>query len=136
MMVWQKSSLARSKIMVDLRPGDRIRRVALHEQYGGRRQGGISPSRQTPNVFLFPAPTAAAYGYIYDGRSEEDGFFHYTGEGQEGDQVMTQGNRTIRDHVQEGRELHLFEAHGSELEYIGEFRYHDDYQADAPSAKG
>lgn len=56
----------------------------------------------------------------------------YTGEGQVGDQQMTQGNRTIRDHADEGRELHLFEADGRELEYIGEFQYHDDYQADAP----
>jgi hypothetical protein len=118
--------------VIHLASGDSIKRVALHEQYGGRRQGGISPSRQTPNVFLVTAPTGEAYGYIYDGRGE-DGFFHYTGEGQEGDQVMTQGNRAIRDHVDEGRELHLFEAHGTELEYIGEFRYHDDYQADAPS---
>ena len=80
---------------------------------------------------MITAPSGAAYGYIYDGRGE-DGFFHYTGEGQEGDQQMTQGNRAIRDHVEEGRELHLFEAHGTELEYIGQFRYHDDYQADAP----
>jgi hypothetical protein len=121
--------------MIDLAPGDPIKRVELHEQYGGRRQGGISPSRQTSNVFLITAPTGAAYGYIYDGRGE-DGFFHYTGEGQQGDQAMTQGNRAIRDHVEEGRELHLFEAHGTELEYIGEFRYHDDYQADAPSVGG
>ncbi len=119
--------------MIHLKPGEPIRRVALHEQYGGRRQGGISPSAQTKNVFLITAPSGAAYGYIYDGRSE-DGFFHYTGEGQEGDQVMTQGNRAIRDHVEEERELHLFEAQGTELEYIGQFRYHDDYQADAPSA--
>jgi hypothetical protein len=121
--------------MINLTPGERIKRVALHEQYGGRRQGGISPSRQTPNVFLITAPTGAAYGYIYDGHSDEDGFFHYTGEGQFGDQQMTQGNRAIRDHVEEGRDLHLFEAHGTELEYIGEFRYHDDYQADAPAAR-
>jgi hypothetical protein len=121
--------------VINLQPGDTIKRVVLHEQYGGRRQGGISPSRQSPNVFLITAPTGAAYGYIYDGRSD-DGFFHYTGEGQEGDQVMTQGNRAIRDHVEEGRQLHLFEAHGTELEYLGEFRYHDDYQADAPSVSG
>jgi hypothetical protein len=83
-------------------------------------------------VFLITAPDRGqAFGYIYDGRGA-DGFFHYTGEGQSGDQQMTQGNRAIRDHVAESRELHLFEAYGTELEYVGEFRYHDDYQADAP----
>jgi hypothetical protein len=118
-----------------LRGGERVRRSVLHERYGGRRQGGISPSRQTPNVFLITAPEGRAYGYIYDGRSD-DGFFHYTGEGQLGDQQMTQGNRAIRDHELENRDLHLFEAHGTELEYIGQFRYHDDYQADAPDVTG
>ena len=49
---------------------------------------------------------------------------------------MTQGNRAIRDHDVEGRELHLFEADGIDLTYIGEFRYHDDYQADAPDVAG
>ena len=119
--------------MIHLKPGEPIKRVDLHEQYGGRRQGGISPSREDAERLPDHRPDGRRYGYIYDGWSE-DGFFHYTGEGQEGDQAMAQGNRAIRDHVEEGRELHLFEAHGTELEYIGEFRYHDDYQADAPSA--
>jgi len=119
----------------DLVPGQPIRRVDLHARLGGRRQGGISPSRVAPYVFLITASTGEAYGYIYDGRAA-DGFYHYTGEGQLGDQRMTQGNRAIRDHELEGRELHLFEAKGRELEYIGQFRYHDDYQADAPDVKG
>jgi hypothetical protein len=118
-------------VPIEVAPGGRIRRTELHARYGGRRQGGISPSRQTPHVFLITAAAGKAYGYIYDGRSD-DGFFHYTGEGQVSDQRMTQGNRSIRDHEAERRELHLFEADGTELEYIGQFRYHDDYQADAP----
>jgi hypothetical protein len=116
----------------DLQAGETIRRTELHEKFGGRRQGGISPSRVTPNVFLITAPErGSAFGYIYDGLAD-DGFFHYTGEGQVGDQVMTQGNRAVRDHETEGRALHVFEARGTTLEYVGEFRYHDDYQADAP----
>jgi hypothetical protein len=119
-------------VELNLRPGKRIRRADLHRDYGGRRQGGISPSRVGPYVFVVTAPSLGeAYGYIYDGRAD-DGFFHYTGEGQLGDQQMAQGNRAIRDHEGEGRELHVFEAHGTELEYIGQFRYHDHYQADAP----
>jgi hypothetical protein len=117
---------------LDLEPGDSIKRTELHRRYGGRRQGGISPSIQSNNVFAITAASGEQYGYIYDGRSAKDGFFHYTGEGQVGDQQMTQGNRAIRDHEEEDRELHLFEAHGTELEYIGRFRYHDHYEADAP----
>src|SRR5579859_3311101 len=113
---------------IDLSPGDTIRRTELHARFGGRRQGGISPSRESANVFVITAPDRGhQYGYIYDGQGE-DGFFHYTGEGQFGDQQMAQGNRAIRDHEAEGRELHVFQARGTELTYLGRFRYHDYYE--------
>ena len=120
---------------LQLTAGDTIRRTELHEQYGGRRQGGISPSRVTPNVFVITDPDRGhQYGYIYDG-DREDGYFHYTGEGQDGDQQMVQGNRAIRDHEAENRELHVFKARGTELTYQGQFRYHDHYEADAPETQ-
>src|SRR5690242_11811043 len=107
---------------LNLQPGERIRRAELHRLHGGRRQGGISPSRHTDNVFIISAPEGEAYGYIYDGWSDQDDLYHYTGEGQVGDQQMVQGNRAIRDHENPGRDrrdLHLFLAHGTELEYVG-----------------
>lgn len=117
---------------IKLRPGDEVKRTELHERYGGRRQGSISPSKQSPNVFLFTDQTRGAlHGYIYDGQ-REDGFYHYTGEGQLGDQRMAQGNRAIRDHKEEGRELHLFDAGSGMASYVGEFEYFDHYAADAP----
>jgi hypothetical protein len=117
---------------IELKPGEEIKRVALHETYGGRRQGGISPSKQSANVFLFTDQArGVVHGYIYDGDNEEDGLYHYTGEGQEGDQRMVQGNRAIRDHVAEGRELHLFDSSGGIATYLGQFEYVDDYPGDA-----
>jgi hypothetical protein len=71
------------------------------------------------------------HGYIYDGQ-RKDGLFHYTGEGQRGDQRMVQGNRAVRDHKVEGRELHLFDASSGAATYVGEFEYVDHYTADAP----
>jgi hypothetical protein len=113
--------------------GEIIKRTELHEQFGGRRQGGISPSKQAPYVFLFTDQTQGAlHGYIYDGENKEDGFYHYTGEGQFGDQKMAQGNRSIRDHEAEGRSLHLFDSSGGTATYMGEFEYVDYYLADAP----
>lgn len=118
--------------MITLEAGDKIRRTELHEQYGGRRQGGISPSKVSENVFLITDPARGErHGYLYDG-PRDDGYFHYTGEGQYGDQLMAQGNRAIRDHREEGRELQLFTAQGTELTYVGEFEYVDHYLADAP----
>jgi hypothetical protein len=117
---------------IDFKPGEKIKRTDLHERYGGRRQGGISPSKQTPNVFLFADQTQGAiHGYIYDGQNDQDGLYHYTGEGQTGDQRMVQGNRAIRDHASEGRELHLFDSSSGIATYLGQFEYVDDYEGDA-----
>ena len=117
----------------DLEPGAEIKRTELHRRYGGRRQGGISPSKQSTNVFLFTDQARGAlHGYIYDGANEADGLYHYTGEGQYEDQRMVQGNRAIRDHKSEGRSLHLFDASAGSATYMGEFEYVDHYPADAP----
>jgi hypothetical protein len=125
-----------SESAISLLPGQSIRRVELHEQYGGRRQGGISPSKQSRNVFLFTDQArGAVHGYIYDGQSE-DGYYHYTGEGQLGDQRMVQGNRAIRDHREEGRALHLFDVSSGLATYLGQFEYVDDYSADALETGG
>lgn len=115
------------------KPGEEIKRVELHAGYGGRRQGGISPSRESPNVFLFTNQAQGAlHGYIYDGFHDDDQLYHYTGEGQYGDQRMVQGNKAVRDHRRESRSLHLFDAKGPTVTYMGEFEYVDDYRADAP----
>ncbi len=117
---------------IELSPGETIKRVELHQRYGGRRQGGISPSKQSRNVFLFTDQARGAlHGYIYDGLNE-DGLYHYTGEGQFEDQRMVQGNRAVRDHQAEGRALHLFDANAGSATYMGEFEYVDHYTADAP----
>lgn len=48
-----------------LRPGERVRRRELHDDFGGGRQGGIEPSRSTPNVFLFAdSVSGEQHGYI------------------------------------------------------------------------
>jgi hypothetical protein len=120
---------------IEIEPGGQIKRSELQDRYGGRRQGGISPSKQTPHVFLFTDPVRGArHGYIYDGEAE-DGSYYYTGEGQSGDQRMVQGNRAIRDHQQEGRELHLFDVSGGMATYIGEFEYVGHKSADAPATR-
>jgi hypothetical protein len=118
--------------------GESLPRVELHQRYGGRRQGGISPSKPTPNVFLFTDPRKGLlHGYLYDGW-RDDGYFHYTGEGQIGDQLMAQGNRAIRDHrgtaTDPPRALHLFEVANSIATYLGQFTYEDHYLADAPES--
>jgi hypothetical protein len=118
----------------DLEPGQRILRKTLHQRFGGQQQGGISPSAQTPNVFVFYDPeTGEQHGY-YD-NWQADGCLHYTGEGQRGDQVMKAGNAAIRHHKEAGRALRLFRGARGTVTYEGEFELDDiePYQrADAP----
>ncbi|QKW51696.1 restriction endonuclease [Streptomyces buecherae] len=122
-----------------VKEGERLKRVALHEVYGGRRQGGIGPSRVSPNILLFTDPSKGRQHGYFDGWGE-DGCYHYAGEGQNGDQRMTQGNLSILNHRQHQRALRLFQAVGAgAVEYIGEFELAADepwYRTDAPDTDG
>lgn len=122
-----------------LKEGERLKRVDVHAEYGGRRQGGIGPSRVSNNVLLFTDPAKGRqHGYL-DGWGE-DGCYHYAGEGQSGDQRMTQGNLSILNHRQDGRALRLFQGVASgTVEYLGEFVLARDvpwYRTDAPDTDG
>lgn len=109
----------------DLAVGETIRRVDLHERYGGSRQDGVSPSRSTPNVFLFTAASSGEQHGYFD-RWREDGYFYYTGRGQRGDQTFTSGNLAILNHREDGRALRVFEGARGTVEYAGEFQLADD----------
>lgn len=117
-----------------LKPGTNILRATLHEEFGGRKQGGIGPSRKSPNVFVFSDPAAGEQHGYYDGWLV-DGCFHYTGEGQRGDQEMKSGNASILNHVAEGRALRIFRGASGTVTYEDEFELDEGepfYRADAP----
>jgi hypothetical protein len=119
-----------------LLPGETIERETLQERYGGRMQGRIGPSTRSPNVLLFSDPPAGEpHGYFDGWRA--DGCFHYTGEGQRGDQRMKSGNAAILKHVGAGRALRLFLGTRGRVGYEGEFELAADrpfYTTDAPEA--
>lgn len=105
--------------MWDLEPNQQISRKELHQRFGGQQQGGISPSAQSPNVFIFYDPeTGQQHGYYDEWRA--DGCLHYTGEGQRGDQVMKAGNAAILNHKAQGRSLRVFQGAGGVVTYEGE----------------
>jgi 5-methylcytosine-specific restriction enzyme A len=97
------------------------RRSEIHGPYGGQWQGGISTPRDRPFIFLFTGESGEQYGYR-DGW-DDNGVFLYTGEGQEGDMEFVRGNRAIRDHALDGKDIHLFQALGKSegYRYIGRF---------------
>ncbi|MEU1801801.1 restriction endonuclease [Streptomyces sp. NPDC019937] len=125
------SSAEREAIVWDLEPGDVIERKQLHAKYGGRTQGGIGPSAKSPNVMIFTDPIAGEKHGYYDGWMP-DGLFHYSGEGQYGDQRMLSGNASILNHEAEGRALRVFQGARGKVSYLGRFAVEGWYEADAP----
>jgi 5-methylcytosine-specific restriction protein A len=91
------------------------RRLHIHGKYGGQQQGGICTPANAPFIFLFTGETGEQYGYK-DG-PDEDGVFLYTGEGQVGPMEFVRGNKAIRDHESNGKDLLLFQAIGNNKGY-------------------
>lgn len=117
-----------------LAPNEPIKRTALHAAFGGGGQGGIAPSRRSPNVLIFSDPASGEQHGYFDGW-HEDGLFHYSGEGQRGDQQMRVGNLAILNHRSDGRALRVFNGAGGIVTYVGEFVIADEepyYLTDAP----
>ncbi|SEQ59165.1 HNH endonuclease [Hyunsoonleella jejuensis] len=84
------------------------RRKDIHAIYGGNWQSGICPSANYPYIFIFSGKSGKQHGY-------EDGWdnpnvFTYTGEGQSGDMQFTRGNLALRDHIDNGKRVFLFES--------------------------
>jgi hypothetical protein len=118
----------------DLSPGAHILRKELHERWGGRRQGGISPSSSSPSIFIFWSPAVGEkHGYYDEFRA--DGCFYYTGAGQYGDQRLRDANLALLNHVQDGRSVHLFAGAGGDVEYVTELELDQQdpyYETEAP----
>lgn len=100
-------------------PGQLYRRRDLHINWGGQRQGGISTPSRHNIVLLFTGEGGKQHGYKDEWSPE--GLFLYTGEGQRGDMRFVSGNRAIRDHSLEGKDLHLFKQDKKGLvRYVGQ----------------
>ena len=108
-------------------PEQLYKRSEIHDQYGGNRQGGISPSAKFPYIFIFSGKSGAQYGYK-DGWDNPN-IFSYTGEGQIGDMKFIKGNLALRDHITNGKRVFLFEYERSGfVKFISELEFFDvDY---------
>jgi 5-methylcytosine-specific restriction protein A len=112
------------------------RRDELHAEYGGQYQGGISTPAAHPIIFLFSGDEGSEYGYADEELA--DGTYLYFGEGQVGDMPWVRGNRAIRDHAVDGKELHLFrtEADGTRR-YRGRYSCAGwEYRDEVPDVNG
>ena len=98
--------------------------------------GGIRISKGN-HLVLCSAPYNPQKQTIYQDHFAGDDF-HYTGQGQEGDQEITAGNKAIIDSKQAGMPIHLFKKHneGGLWEYLGEVSYQDHYWDEQTDSKG
>lgn len=119
----------------DIELNESLPRRDLHERYGGGWQSGITSSRSTPNVFIFSNPQQSGrYGYNFDGWA--DAAYHYTGEGQVGDQQLTRGNKMLADHKALQRAVRLFHRDSTAAIYWGQFDVDSVITADGPDRNG
>ena len=113
------------------------RQADIHDRFGGRRQQGISMSKDSPFVIVFTGDAGKLHGYA--DKWDEDGIFHYYGEGQSGDMTMTGGNRAIDRHLLDGKRLLVFKSlgHGKPYRFDGEFIKRSWYtKPDTPATRG
>lgn len=116
--------------MSDFIIGASYKRIEIHDAWGGQRQGGISTPKDHPVIFLFIADRGSEFGY-QDGW-HEDGFFHYSGEGQEGDMQEVRGNAAIINYAKNGKQLLVFQTiKDGSRKFIGPMDYVDHYYHEA-----
>ena len=87
--------------------GQAYNRTQLQNTHGGQSRRGISTPARHNFIMLFTEERGTEYGYD-DGWSA-DGLFLCSGEGPSGGMQFVRGNRAIRDHAVDGKDLHLFE---------------------------
>lgn len=96
----------------------------IHDQFGGNRQSGICPSREFPYIFIFSGSGGKQHGYI--DRWDNKDVFEYTGEGQNGDMEFTRGNLALKEHLNNGKRVFLFEyVKKGYVKFVSEMEFYD-----------
>ena len=80
-----------------------------------KNSGGIRYSTTTKTIVLIANHN---YPLYHDRSTNVEDIFLYTGEGQEGDQNMTRGNKRLRDSKKDRITVHLFEHFPNVSGYI------------------
>jgi 5-methylcytosine-specific restriction protein A len=98
------------------------RRAELHREWGGatevQRQGGILTPRGVPLILVVTGEEGREFGY--EDELDAEGVFRYFGAGQEGDMEFVRGNLALRDHAENGEDVHVFAQEPGGLRYVGQ----------------
>jgi 5-methylcytosine-specific restriction protein A len=120
-------------------PGRVYPRGELHREWAGttevQRQGGILTPREVPLIIVVTGEEGSEFGY--EDYWDDEGVFHYFGAGQEGDMQFARGNLALRDHAENGEDVHLFEQGPDGLRYRGQMVVGDwNWRDDVPDRNG
>lgn len=111
------------------------RRADIHAVFGGNWQSGICPSSIYPYIFIFSGKSGHQHGYK-DGWDNPK-IYTYTGEGQIGDMKFTKGNLALREHLNTGKRVLLFQSEGNGLvRFICEVEFFDADYFETHDTKG
>lgn len=110
------------------------RRADIHARFEGQRQGGIiTPSDLSFPIIVITGEEGEAHGY--GDRVRDDGVFEYFGEGQIGDMSFVRGNKAVRDHTADGRDLLAFRQTAQGLRFLGEYVCEGSHFEQAPDTQ-
>ena len=94
----------------------------VEEKFGVKISGGINTTDNA--IILISSETETGSSSVYINNYTDDGDYIYSGEGTEGDQKLTRGNKAIVESAEKGKTLHLFIKKSSkEYYYQGKFCY-------------
>ena len=111
------------------------RRADIHAQYGGQERGSIATPASQKAIFLFTGDAGNSFGYKDHFR--EDGVFLYTGAGQMGDMKWQAGNRAIRESLNKGKQLLIFEqTRKGFVSFVGFAQYLGHHIEQRPDKEG
>ena len=116
-------------------PDMRYVRRNIHNEYGGNWQSGICPSNKFPYIFIFSGASGKQHGYKDEWVNDD--VFTYTGEGQKGDMQFTRGNLALREHLNNGKRVFLFESESNGfVRFKAEVEFYDADYFETPDTDG
>ncbi len=111
-----------------IRVGEVLKRRRLHALVGGAHQWGITSSLNGRAMLLFRNPKKSKkFGYDKWEGQQDNGQFHYTGQGVKGNQdVSSRANKSLLMSKDLGKPVHVFESSGTDVTYLGPYELLDD----------
>lgn len=114
----------------------------VEKQFDIRIAGFGKGINVTPSsVVLISSVDKKKSGFVYHDRWTADGDYIYSGEGKNGDQKMTSGNRAIKNAAVEGKTIYLFVKFSPQEYYyqgvfeLKDFTYEDDIDENGDTRK-